>query len=135
MKVKRRPTPAPHIPFISLADIAWQIIIFFFLASSFTKRDALKADAPSATEKPAQQQQDDKTVTVVATNDSFEIEKKPYSVQELLPELTRRMAALKKADRKVIIDAQKGLSFQRFTSVTYAIEKAGAIPMVPDDDE
>jgi len=31
MKIIRRKPPEPHIPFISLADIAWQIIIFFLV--------------------------------------------------------------------------------------------------------
>ena len=48
MKMARRRPPEPYIPFISLADIAWQIIIFFLLAATFAKSDSLNLELPGA---------------------------------------------------------------------------------------
>lgn len=134
MKAKRRPPPAPHIPFISLADIAWQIIIFFLMASTFTKLEAMKVDAPSSTSegKP----QDTPSLTVEATNAGLLIDGERIDYGQLKDVLARKLEKrTKPEDRIVIVDGKKGLTFQHNVEVLYAIKNAGATPMVAEEDE
>src|SRR5438045_815895 len=64
MKVRRPKVPVPYIPFISLADIAWQIIIFFLLAASFVSSNSLSVPMPTAS--PGNEQSLQKTINVKA---------------------------------------------------------------------
>ena len=132
MKINRRPLPAPHVPFISLADIAWQVIIFFFMAASFTKLDAMKIDAPSTA--PQAQATPDKTLTISASAKTLSIDGKPVALEQLTAELTKRLKDRKKPEQRVVlIEGKDDLSFQRDVEVMYAIQKAGAISMISEE--
>jgi biopolymer transport protein ExbD len=134
VKVKRRHPPAPHIPFISLADIAWQIIIFFFMASSFTQLEAMKIDAPGSTSqgKP----QETKSITVEASSTGLSIDGKTVAMGDLSDTLVTLLKdRTKPEDRVVIVDGRKGLTWQRNAEVLYAITHANATPMVAEEDD
>lgn len=131
MKVKRRPMPAPHIPFISLADIAWQVIIFFFMASSFTKLEAFKIDSPSSA--PQATPTDDKVPTIVASEKGIKLDDQPISINRLKDALIQRLKDKKKqSERIVMVEGKDDLTLQHHTEVMYAIEQAGAVPAISD---
>jgi biopolymer transport protein ExbD len=131
MKIKRRPMPAPHIPFISLADIAWQVIIFFFMSASFTKLDAFKIDSPSSAPQAAAQ--DDKVPTIVASEKGIKLDDQPVSLNRLKDSLIQRLKDKKKpGERIVMVEGKDDLTLQHHTEVMYAIEQAGAIPAISD---
>ena len=90
MKVARRKPPEPHIPFIALADIAWQIIIFFLVASQFVNNQALKVDVPSSTEDSSVTTEA-KTLTVAATANSILLDGTPVTIESLKTELKKKL--------------------------------------------
>lgn len=134
MKIgKRRKGPEPHIPFISLADIAWQIIIFFLVAATFAVSNALNLDIPGASGKQ-QAQQAPKTITVQATDTQVLIDGKPVPFAQLQPRIAEALKGRKtEQERAVIVQGRDDLTFQRDTEIMYAIQKAGGILVMEEE--
>jgi len=132
MRITRRNLPAPHIPFISLADIAWQIIIFFLVAAAFVANYALNVPMPSASAgdtaalaKPLNIRAGEARLTVNGVNVSAE-QLESY-IAGLLAGITRE------EDRAVIVFPDDDLTFQRNAEILYAIQKAGGIVVISEE--
>jgi biopolymer transport protein ExbD len=132
MKVIRRRPPAPYIPFISLADIAWQIIIFFLIAATFVRGDALKLAIPGSTSVPAGQQTNN--VTVQASEESLAVNGQSVALKDLEARLAALLAGAKTdQDRIVIVSGADDLTFQRDADILYAVQKAGGTVLISDE--
>ncbi len=132
MKVKRRPPPAPHIPFISLADIAWQIIIFFLVAATFAQNDSLNLDSPSSTNDPSPSQS--KTITVQASAQVVTVNGEIVDFNALQDRIKALLSTTKKdSERLVVLTAADDVPFQRDADILYAIQKAGGIIVMSEE--
>jgi len=132
MKVTRRQPPAPYIPFISLADIAWQIIIFFLIAATFVRGDALKLAVPGSTSELAGQQTNN--VTVQASEESLAVNGQSVALKDLEARLASLLAGAKTdQDRIVIVSGADDLTFQRDADILYAVQKAGGTVLISDE--
>ena len=132
MKFKRRKPAEPHIPFIALADIAWQIIIFFLIGSTFVQNDSLNLDLPSASSQ-AQAQQSGETITVQASQGSLALNGQPIEMGQLLPKLQSMLAGkTTEQDRLVVLMGGDDMTFQRNVDIMYAIQKAGGILVISE---
>lgn len=135
MKVAHRKAPEPHVPFIALADIAWQLIIFFLVTSTFTKNDALTFELPNSNEE-AQQEQNEDTITVQASQASLLLNEKPLELKELQTTLAGMLAGkTADAERIVVMMAADDLTFQRDLDIKFAIKRAGGIVALMAEDE
>src|SRR4051794_31255015 len=108
-----RHRPEPHIPFISLADIAWQIIIFFLIAATFAISNVLNIDLPNSV---AQQntQQPNKAITVQAMGTGVSVDGKAVDVADLQSTITRMLEGKKtENDRAVMVLGRDDLTFQQ----------------------
>ncbi len=124
MNIRRRKTPEPHIPFISLADIAWQIIIFFLVASTFALNSSMNLDIPSANDKQQAKSAPAKTITVQATENAVMIDGKPVSFNQIQSQIAELLKGKKsEQDRAVIIEGKQDLTFQRDVDIMYAIQQ------------
>ena len=85
MIVRRQKTPAPHIPFISLADIAWQIIIFFLIAATFATHTSMNVDLPSSSNN--KDSGNTKTITIQAGNSALMLNGENVNLADLTPKL------------------------------------------------
>ena len=134
MKIGRnRKTPEPHIPFISLADIAWQIIIFFLVASTFAMSNSLNLDIPAASAKQDSPQQP-KTITVQATDAQVLVDGKPVPIERLQAYIADLLKGKKsEQERAVIMEGKDDLSFQRDADIMYAIQRAGGVLVMQED--
>jgi biopolymer transport protein ExbD len=135
MKIKgKRNRPEPHIPFISLADIAWQIIIFFLIGSTFAHNDSLNVDLPSSTKNQAQAQTQENTITVQASEATLMLNAKPVDMKDLANQLTTMLAGkTNDQDRAVVMLGSDDLTFQRNLDIMYAIQKAGGILVLQEE--
>src|ERR1700710_2667934 len=97
MNIRRKSKrPEPHIPFISLADIAWQIIIFFLLVSTFAMQNSLNLDIPSTSAKqPAGAPSSAKMITVQATEAQVLLDGKPVPIEQLEVQVAKLLAGKK----------------------------------------
>jgi biopolymer transport protein ExbD len=132
MKIGRRERPAPYIPFISLADIAWQIIIFFLIASTFLKSDALSVAMPSASPDP--EQSISKTVMLEAGDSTLTVNGVPVALDDLEGYLSDLLVGATTEDQRAVIARfHNDLSFQRNADIMYAIQRAGGVVVVSEE--
>ena len=132
MKMQRRRPPEPYIPFISLADIAWQIIIFFLLAATFAKNDSLNLELPSASSDKSKSAAP--TITVQAGDTAMLINGERVAFESLEGRIKQMLAGKKsEADRAVVVLARNDLSFQRHVDVLYAVQRAGGILVMSEE--
>jgi biopolymer transport protein ExbD len=132
MKMARRRPPEPYIPFISLADIAWQIIIFFLLAATFAKSDSLNLDLPGTS--PDKAKSAATTVTVEAGETAISVNGQRVAFESLESRIRQLLAGKKtEAQRAVVVLAKGDLSFQRHVDVMYAVQRAGGILVMSEE--
>ena len=132
MKMARRHPPAPYIPFISLADIAWQIIIFFLLAATFAKSDSLNLDLPGASSDKSRSAAP--TITVEVGDSALSVNGQGVALESLEGRIRELLAGKKtEAQRAVVVLAKNDLSFQRHVDVMYAVQRAGGILVMSEE--
>ncbi len=136
MRLLRRKPPEPHVPFISLADIAWQLIIFFLVTSAFIKDDAMNIELPNGDDKAASEQET-KTITVKASEQAVIVDETPVPLAELEAHLRSALAGHEaEGERVVVLQASDDLTFQRDVEIMAAIKRAGGIvAMLQEDDD
>ena len=129
MKLRSKLRVAPTIPFIALADIAWQLVIFFLVASAFIRNESLKVDLPSSTNQP--QANKNEPITVHAGQSVLIVNGKNLGASDLsgLEQEIRRQLVGRKSEqeRAVVVIPKPDLTFQRDVDVMYAVQKAGGI--------
>jgi biopolymer transport protein ExbD len=136
MKIARRPTPAPHIPFIALADIAWQIIIFFLVASTFAMNDSLTVDVPAAAASETSQPTSADSLIVHATASAILIDGKRVPLAELQATIAERLTGkTTDQERAVLVMGRDDLTFQQDVEIMYAIQKAGGILVLSEGSD
>jgi len=124
LKIKFRHKPEPHVPFIALADIAWQIIIFFLVASSFTQNQSLNIDLPSGSSQS--QGQSENNIVVQAGESLLMIDGRTTEMGDLQSTLARQLESRATEQGKaVVLELREDLSFQRCTDIMYAVQQAG----------
>jgi biopolymer transport protein ExbD len=132
MKVRRSKTPVPHIPFISLADIAWQIIIFFLVAATFAARNSLSVPMPTAS--PGVAAPLAKTVNVKASEGNITVNGVNVERGDLQSYIASLLTGMTRdEDRAVVFYPDNDLTFQRTSDVLYAIQKAGGIVVISEE--
>ncbi len=132
MKFQRHHKAEPHVPFIALADIAWQIIIFFLVASTFARNESLKVDLPSSAGGAGGQYENN--ITVQAGETLLMLDASPIELSQLQPRIKDLLATKTSEQGKVVVViARDDLTFQRSSDVLYAIQKAGGVPLFSDD--
>lgn len=135
MRLLRRKPPEPHVPFISLADIAWQLIIFFLVTSTFTKNEAMNIELPNGDDQAAAAQES-KTITVKASEQAIIVDEAPVAFAELEVHLRGALAGrTAESERVVVLEASDDLTFQRDVEVMAAIKRAGGIVAIMQDDD
>lgn len=129
MRIVRRHRPEPYIPFITLADIAWQIIIFFLVASTFVTNFSLTVPLPSAV--PSPEKTIGKTIRVEASESSLTVNGMPVPLGDLELQLTGLLVGAYSEDqRAVVVVPAQDLSFQRNADILYAIQQAGGVVLI-----
>ncbi|HEY8668975.1 MAG TPA: biopolymer transporter ExbD [Tepidisphaeraceae bacterium] len=134
MKIIRRKPPEPHIPFISLADIAWQIIIFFLVASSFAQSSSLNVSLPSGSNEANVPASAEKTITVEAAANTLRVNNEEVAVDQLQAKIAGLLEGKKTEQEKaVVVIAKDDVPFQRDVDIMYAVQQAGGILVMSEE--
>lgn len=132
MKLRRRHRPEPWIPFITLADIAWQIIIFFLVGATFVQNWTMKVTLPSAT--PSPEKAIGRTIRVEAGPETLTVNGMVVHLADLELQLTGLLAgAITDEQRAVVVTAADDLPFQRHADILYAIQQARGIVLISEE--
>jgi biopolymer transport protein ExbD len=133
MRIARRPRPGPWIPFITLADIAWQIIIFFLVGATFVTNWSLSVTLPSASVSPRATL--GKTIRVEASEAKLTLNGMPVEVGDLELQLNGLLAgATSEEQRGVVVAMADDVSFQRNSDILYAIQQAGGVVLITEEE-
>ena len=132
MNLRRHKIPPPYIPFISLADIAWQIIIFFLIASTFLKSDVLSLIMPGGgSEEQSTAAPVARPITLRATELALSLNGQELALDDLQPRIAALLAtAQTEEDRVIVVRPGDDLSFQRNADIFYAVQKAGGTVLI-----
>jgi biopolymer transport protein ExbD len=110
----------------SFADIAFLLIIYFLLATSFHQLVGLKTDIPSG-QKAQEAQADKKTITL--SPEGLYWGSRPASIGELRDALrSLKLPEQAPRDRVVQFEAKGGVAWQAYYQVLAAIRTAGGEP-------
>jgi len=122
------------IPTDSFADIAFLLIIFFFLATTLAVTEGFVADVPRGEKTD---RTETKTTTVVLNDGEITFNDKTVSLQQLRERLAEmELATLTGHDRIVMLEQAGRDTWQDFYEVWAAISDAGGeVVIVLEDDE
>jgi len=130
MTVAGRRRPSPHFPFIALADIAWQIIVFFLVAATFAKNTTMKLDLPGSSSTP-NQKASATSITVLAGETQLILNEKPIQITDLTASLKKLIGD--KKNEPVVFVGRDDLTFQRNCDIMFAIQKSGGLLVVSEE--
>jgi biopolymer transport protein ExbD len=136
MKIRRRPRGSADIDLSAFSDIAFLLIIFFILTTTFVKPFGQKLEIPSGTTD--QSMKDDDQVTLALKNDRILFGEKgeDISLEQLRVRLEdRRFATRKPDDRMVIVECSDDVPYQRYFEVVMAIVDTGGVLALIDEEE
>jgi biopolymer transport protein ExbD len=123
------------VPVSSFSDIAFLLLIFFILVTTFDKTRGFVSELPSG--QITQQTQKGDTPTVEIQSGELRFNDNPVT----LPELEERLAELKlpgkevEGQKLVIMESSAGVDYQTYYGVMAAITNAGGIIAIAKEDE
>jgi biopolymer transport protein ExbD len=127
MKVARKPRPLGDIDVTSFSDIAFLLIIFFVLTTTFVKTMGLAVIIPSSTQDPAKKADGDYP-TVILTADSMQFMEKDVTMTQLRERLAdMKLSEKKEEGRFIVLESAPEVSYDRYFEVVTAISKQGGI--------
>ena len=117
----------------SFADVAFLLIIFFILTTTFVKDTGTMLEIPAGEPGP---ESSEKVPTILLMEDnSIRLNDKPKSMSELVTWLTEQDYAKKDPDKRtLILEAHENVGYQTYYSVLSAVNRSGAVVALMTDD-
>jgi biopolymer transport protein ExbD len=140
MGIKKKLQPSAEIDVTAFADIAFLLIIFFILTTSFLKLTGQPAEIPAG-QRPEEPQEEDRAPTVTVTPRELR-----YGEGEEAPVVT--MAVLRRRlyeadfpgradpqEQVVIVECKDDVPWERYFRVVTAVSRAGGKVAILEDVE
>ena len=119
---------------VSMGDIAFQLIIFFMVAATFSRSASLNVELPSGDESA--QQDDGRSVTVQAGAQAITVNEQPTELAALEPRLKELLAGRTTDQEKVVVlVTADDIPFQRHAAIMHTIRRAGGVVAVMYEEE
>jgi len=127
MKIARKPRPAGDVDVTSFSDIAFLLIIFFVLTTTFTRLTGMALTVPSSTQDPARKS-DAEWPTVVLAAGTMQFEEREVTLEELRDRLAAlRLPEKKDEQRFIVLESAPDVAYNRYFQVVTAIARAGGV--------
>ncbi|MBF0243834.1 MAG: biopolymer transporter ExbD [Planctomycetes bacterium] len=125
----------------SFSDIAFLLIIFFILTTTFDRPAGNQLDIPSGTSDPSEKEQ--KQVTINLKPDEIRLNNgdkgdipAPISIEELRDSLLALDFPKKREnDRMIILDSAPDVPYEKYYQVVMAISHAGGVLALMEKDD
>jgi biopolymer transport protein ExbD len=128
MKLKRKEQADTKIDVGSFSDIAFLLIIFFILTTTFTKIAGNKIEIPSGSDEQSEVEQKQLSVTLSAENITYGEDAKSISIDELRVALAKEKFETKEPDdRMVVLETGGEVLYERYFQVVMAINDSGGV--------
>ena len=123
----------PNIDVSSFSDIAFLLIIFFILTTTFVKLAGGKMRIPAGSSEGNNASK--KQTTIRLTPGSIRINNRPVSIDVLRDDLKARNLPEKSEDqRMIIVDSHPEVTYEKYYKVVMAITDAGGILALMDKE-
>ena len=128
MKLKRKDHGDGAIDVGSFADIAFLLIIFFILTTTFVKIAGNKIEIPSGSSEASEEEQKQLSVTLTAESILYGEDAKNVSIDELRAALAKEKFETKEPDaRMVVLETGGEVLYERYFQVVMAINDSGGV--------
>jgi biopolymer transport protein ExbD len=135
MKATKRKLPSARIDVGAFSDIAFLLIIFFILTTSFVKPFGHGLEIPSGSSDESRKDQKQLTVNLRPGQILYgeKGEKVTFErLRELL--LAERFAEKKAEERMVLIECSRDLPYEEYFPVVMAISESGGVLALLDEE-
>jgi biopolymer transport protein ExbD len=125
----------PEVPVSSFSDIAFLLLIFFILVTTFNKTRGFVSELPSG--QIAQQTQKGDTPTVEIEGRELRFNDNPVTLDELGKRLAELNLPEKPSEEQklVIMEGSAGVDYQTYYGVMATITNAGGVIAIAKADE
>ena len=135
MKVSRKTGPHCDIDVTSFSDMAFLLIVFFVLTTTFIKPRGATLKLPSSTSDP-ENRPEKEMPTINLSSKRLLFNEDEITITHLRNRLMRlRLPGKKENERFVILDCSPDVDFQRYFGVVTAVSKAGGILALHEAEE
>lgn len=135
MLVKRKIRPFGDVDVTSFSDLAFLLIIFFILTTTFVQPMGSRLTIPAGTSDPNQKSQKE-TPTINLSEDKILFEKDEISMAQLRAKLQgMNLREQKEEARVVVLDCSQDVRFDRYFQVVAAVSQAGGILALVEAEE
>lgn len=127
MRLARKSRPGGDVDVSSFSDLAFLLIIFFILTTTFTKDMGAKIAIPSGTSNPeSKPEKDAPTVSLSTENILFNEDK--VTLDELREKLKAMRLPEREENRRIIVlESAHDVRFEHYYEVVTAISRAGGV--------
>lgn len=136
MLLSKKPRQDAGVDVGAFADIAFLLIIFFILTTTFVVTAGRKMDIPSGSDSPSKTEQ--KQITVGLTSDRIEYgeDNKRMDMEQLrLALAAEKFSTREQEQRMVILNSRDDVAYERYYKVVMAISEAGGILALINEEE
>lgn len=128
MILRRQSRAQANVDVSAFADIAFLLIIFFILTTTFVKKLGDRLEIPSGSADPARKQEKQLTINLSTTEIRYGADAKQVSMPELRAALGEaNLPARKPGQRIVILDSAPDVPYERYFQVVMAVTDAGGV--------
>ena len=136
MPFKRRVSADTGIDVSSFSDIAFLLIIFFILTTTFVATAGRKMQVPSGTNVPSESEQKQLTINLTPGTIQYGEDSRHMSMDELrLALAAEKFSTVKAEQRMVILDSKDDVAYERYYQVVMAITEANGVLALVDEKE
>jgi len=136
MKARREERRVAGIDVTSFSDIAFLLIVFFILATTFEKVAGNRMEIPSGAPETSEAKQKQLTINIRDEQILYGEKNRKVSMEELRMELAKEKLTERNDEmRMVILECSKTVRYERYYQVVMAITNAGGILALVDYEE
>jgi biopolymer transport protein ExbD len=136
MQCKRKPIRDSDVNVTSFSDIAFLLIIFFILTTTFVRVAGSRMAIPAGASNPSKTEEKQLTVNLKAGEIRWGEESRQLTLPELRQTLTKENLLAKTPDKRIIIvDSAPEVPYEEYFQVVTAIARAGGVIAIVDQEE
>ncbi len=140
MARKKKNRESGDIDVSAFADIAFLLIIFFILTSTFVQTAGALVDIPAGKPPEDKAEEEDKVDTINVAKNAIHYGEDEDAPKLTLPELRDKLFALdlkskEKKDRILIVECADDVPYERYFRVLTAVSEAGGIVAIIENEE
>lgn len=127
MKLARKDRPSGDVDLTSFADLAFLLIVFFVMTTTFVRPQGAALSMPSKTSAPGDAPQHE-IPTIHLQADRVIFENRPTTLEALRGRLFAMKLAKQPDDRRVVIlETAPDVPFEHYFRVVTAVSQAGGV--------